>query len=86
MFQLAELEGHNKELSKEKDKLCKELDKTRKDLVKAQAKVDRKAMKDAEKAMKKELSDSPGGATSPEPTGMHTVSNHNQSCTSGYAS
>ena len=67
LFQLAKLECHNKELSKERDKLLTEYDKTRKKLANAQTKADRKAKKDAAK-----LSDM--GVTSPEPTGMYKVS------------
>jgi len=70
LFQLAELEGRNKELSKERDRLFRELDKTRKDLVKAKAKADtEKPKKDAEKGKKDaKRKQSDKGATSPEPS------------------
>jgi len=70
LFQLAELEGRNKELSKERDRLFRELDKTRKDLVKAKAKVDtEKPKKDVEKGKKDaKRKQSDKGATYPEPS------------------
>ena len=70
LFQLAELEGRNKELSKERDRLFREFDKTRKDLVKAKAKVDtEKPKKDAEKGKKDtKRKQSNKGTTSPEPS------------------
>lgn len=74
MFQLAELEGCKKDLSKERDKLSRELDKARKESLKAQTKADRKAKKDAEKVKKKELLDT--GVTSPEATGIQKVSEY----------
>ena len=52
ILQLAELEGRNKELSKERDKLFKELEKAQKDLVKAKAEAEKKTKKDAEKGKK----------------------------------
>ena len=60
LFQLAKLEGHNKELSRE-------LHRTRKELVN-----DQKAKKDEQ--VKRKLSDM--GVASPEPTGMSKVSKH----------
>lgn len=50
LFQLAEVEGRNRELSKERDKLFTELDKTLKDLVKAKTKAEaEKRKKEREK-------------------------------------
>ena len=71
MFQVAELEGRNRELSKERDELFREYDKTRKELATAQAKADRKTKKDAEKAMKKRLPDT--HITCTDQTGMYKV-------------
>ena len=64
LFQLAELEVPNWELSKERDKLFRELDKTRKELAK-EKKAEAEKPKDAEKGRKEKQSDK--GATSPEP-------------------
>ena len=69
LFQLAELEGRNKELIKERDKLFRELDKTRKDLAKKTKAEAEKTKKDAEKGKKEaKKKHSDKGITSPEPT------------------
>jgi len=65
LFQLAKLEGHNKELSQE-------LDRTRKELVNVQTRTDLKAK--TEEQVKRKLSDM--GVASPEQTGMSKVSKH----------
>ena len=69
LFQLAELEGRNKELSKEKDKLLRQLDETNKELAEETKAEAEKSKVDAEKVKteaKKKQSDK--GVTSPEPT------------------
>ena len=49
LLQLAELEGRNKELTKERETLLKVLDKREKDLFKAKAEAEKKTKKDAKK-------------------------------------
>ena len=66
LFQLAELEGRNKDLLKERNKLYTELDKIKKDLAKKTKAEAEKTKKDAEKGKKKKQSDK--GVTSPEPS------------------
>lgn len=52
LFQLVELEGRNKEVSKERDAIIRELDKSQKDLVKAKKTEAGKTKKDTDKGKK----------------------------------
>lgn len=67
LFQLAELEGRNKELSKQRDKLFRELDKARKELMKTKTKANtEKPKKELEKGRKEAKRKPPNqGSTSP---------------------
>lgn len=80
LFQLAELVGRNKELSKEKDKLCRELDKTRKELLKTKTKANtEKPKKELEKGRKEAKRKPPNeGSTSPSGASKEKVAEKEQ--------